>query len=137
MIGRNKEVARRFVTEVWNAGNLDLAGELIHPAYVVPGVGTGPEAVKANISAFRTGFPDLEWVIEDVIAEGDRVVLRLMLHGTHLGTFHGIAATGRRVTMQEIAIWQVCDGKLHAGWFAFDGLGLRVQFGVLPDYPHG
>lgn len=128
----NKEIARRFIAEVWNAGNLDLADELVHPAYAVPGVGSGPEGVKQNVSAFRAAFPDLEWAIEDVIAEGDKVVLRLMLHGTQRGEFHGIPPTGKRVTMQEIVIWEILDGRLRSGWFAFDGLGLRVQLGAIP-----
>jgi steroid delta-isomerase-like uncharacterized protein len=127
------EIARRFVAGAWNAGNLALVDDLIHRDYVVPGVGAGPEAVKKNIITFRTGFPDLQWVIEDVIAEGDKVVLRLTLHGTHLGEFHGIPATGKQVTMQEIVIWEVRDGQIRTGWFAFDGLGLRIQLGAIPD----
>jgi predicted ester cyclase len=121
------------VSEVWNAGRLDVADELVHPDYVVTGIGTGPEAVKENVKAFRAGFPDLEWTIEDCIAEANRVVLRLMLHGTHLGNFHDIRATGRRVLVQEIAIWEVDGGQLRAGWFAFDGLELRRQLGVIDD----
>ena len=120
------------MTGAWNAGNLDLVDELIHPDYVVPGVGAGPAAVKTNIITFHAGFPDLQWVIEDVIAEGDKVALRLTLHGTHLGEFHGIPVTGKQVTMQEIVIWEVLDGQIRTGWFAFDALGLRVQLGVIP-----
>lgn len=127
-----KAIARRFIAEVWNGGHLDAADELIHPAYVVPGVGRGPKAVKRNVAAFRAAFPDLDWTVEDMIAEDDRVAARLMLRGTHLGDFHGIAPTGKRVTMQEMVFWRIVDGKLHTGWFQADSLGLRVQLGVVP-----
>ena len=128
----NKAVARRFVAEVWNAGHLAAADELIHPAYVVPGVGQGPEAVKRNIETYRAAFPDLEWTIDDVIAEGDRVALRLTLRGTHRGPFRGIAPTGKHVTMREMVFSRIVDGKLHTGWFQADSLGLRVQLGAIP-----
>jgi steroid delta-isomerase-like uncharacterized protein len=128
----NKAVVRRFIAEVWNAGNLDVAEQLVHPGYEVPGVGPGPEAVKRNVRTFRAAFPDLTSTVDDLIAEGDRVAVRLTLRGTHLGTFRGIAATGKRVTMQEMAFWRLVDGKLHTGWFQADMLGLRVQLGALP-----
>lgn len=128
----NKTIAIRFIVQVWNAGNLDLADELVHPDYLIAGVGQGPEAVKSNVRAFREAFPDLTWTIEDVVAEGDRVAMRLILRGTHLGVFRGIAPTGRRVTMQEMVFWRLLDGRLHSGWFQADMLGLRVQLGALP-----
>lgn len=86
-ITTNKTTAVRFVTEVWNAGDLGVADEVIHPEYVVPGIGQGSEAVKQNVIAFREAFPDLVWTIDDIVGEGDRVALRLTLRGTHLGTF--------------------------------------------------
>jgi len=128
----NKVVVRRFIAEVWNAGNLDAADELVHPDYEVPGVGHGSDAVKRNVTAFRAAFPDLAWTIATMIAEGDWVAVRLILRGTHLGEFRGIAPTGTRVTIQEMVFWQVDNGKLCAGWFQADTLGLRVQLGVLP-----
>ena len=57
----NKAVVRRFIAEVWNAGNLDAADELVHPEYAISGIGTGPDAVRHNVSIYRTAFPDLEW----------------------------------------------------------------------------
>jgi predicted ester cyclase len=132
-ITANKTTAVRFITEVWNAGDLNVADEVIHPDYVVPGIGRGAEAVKQNVTAFREAFPDLVWTIDDVVGEGDRVAMRLTLHGTHLGTFRNIAPTGRSVTMQEMVFWRCIDGLLHTGWFQADMLGLRIQLGVLPQ----
>ena len=131
-IKKNKTTAVRFITEVWNAGDLGVADEVIHPDYVVPGIGYVAEAVKQNVTAFREAFPDLAWTIDDVVGEGDRVAIRLTLHGTHLGTFRGIAPTGRSVTMQEMVFWRLIDGRLHTGWFQADMMGLRIQLGVLP-----
>ena len=54
----NKALVRRFITEVWSRGNLAAVDELVHPAYDIPGVGQGPEAVKRNVAAFQTAFPD-------------------------------------------------------------------------------
>ena len=106
-----RTVVLRFVAEVWNAGILDAADDLVHPDYAVPDVGRGPDAVKRNVAAFRRAFPDLTWTVEDVVAEGDRVALRLTLHGTHRGEFRGIATNGRRVTMQEMVFWRVTNGR--------------------------
>ncbi len=131
-IKMNKATAVRFITEVWNAGDFEVADAVIHPDYVVPGIGQGPEAVKRNVTTFRAAFPDLVWTIDEVIGEGDQVAMRLTLHGTHLGPFRGIAPTGRSVTMQEMVFWRLVDGQLHTGWFQADMLGIRMQLGALP-----
>src|SRR5215218_481190 len=129
---QNKEVIRRFIAEVWNAGDLSVADELVHPGYEVAGVGRGPEAVKQNVRSYREAFPDLVSTIDDMTAEDDRAAVRLTLRGTHLGTFRGFGPTGKAITLQEMALWRLVDGKLHTGWFQADALGLRRQFGVLP-----
>jgi steroid delta-isomerase-like uncharacterized protein len=129
---RKKAVAERFIAEVWNAGILRVANELVHPDYVVPGVGQGPEAVKSNVATFREAFPDLVWTIDDMIAEGDRVAIRLTLRGTHRGQFRGVPPTGKRITLREMVFWRIVDGKLRAGWFQADMLGLRSQLAPLP-----
>jgi predicted ester cyclase len=131
-ITANKATAVRFITEVWNAGDIGVADEVINHEYVVPGTGHGAEAVKRNVTIFREASPDLVWTIEDVIGEGDRVAMRLTLHGTHLGVFRGIAPTGRSVTIQEMVFWRLVDGQLHTGWFQADTLGICTQLGALP-----
>jgi len=128
----NKAVVRRFIAEVWNAGNLDAADELVHPEYAISGIGTGPDAVRHNVSIYRTAFPDLECVVEQLIAEGDWVAVRLTLRGTHLGPLGDILATGKPVTMKELVFWQVESGKLRAIWSQGDALGLRIQIGAIP-----
>jgi predicted ester cyclase len=128
----NKLVVRRFIAEVWNAGNLAVADELVHPANAGAGVGRGAEAVKRNVASYRAAFPDLACTIENEVAEGEWVAVRLMLRATHLGEFAGVAPTGRRVTMQEMVFWRVVDGRLHTIWSQADALGLRIQLGAIP-----
>ena len=132
MSGADKAVVRRFIAEVWNAGRVDLAEELVDPGYDVGGDVQGPEAVKRNVAFYRTAFPDLECRIEQLIAEDGWVAARLMLHGTHLGPLAGIPPTGRRVSMKEMVIWRVAGGKLVAIWSVGDALGLRIQLGAIP-----
>jgi predicted ester cyclase len=133
----NRALVRRFLSEAWNARRLDLVDQLVDEAYAVGGVGHGPAAVRRNMLDFQFGFPDMRWEIEDVIADGDLVAARITLHGTHLGRFHGIDATGRAVRMQEMCIWRLENGKLREAWFTFDGLGLRRQLGTLGPHAPG
>jgi predicted ester cyclase len=128
----NKLVVRRFVEEIWNQARLDVADELVHGQYEIDG-GVGPEAVKRNVRAFRDAFPDLRYVIEQLIAEDDLVVARMTASGAHLGTFRDIyAATGRTISWLEIGMWRVEDGMLREAWFAAHELSIRRQMGVLP-----
>ena len=128
----NKAVVRRFITEFWNAGDIAVADELVHPDYAIEGIGRGSDAVKTNAAAYRVAFPDLECTIEQMVAEGDGVAVRLTLHGTHLGPLGGIPPTGKRVAMKEMVFWQVVEGRLRAIWSVGDALGLRIQLGAIP-----
>lgn len=81
---------------------------------------------------FRTAFPDLYGTIEDLIAEGDKVVTRITYRGTHQGEFMGIPPTGRPVTMTFTGINRIAGGKIAEGWVNFDALGMMQQLGVIP-----
>jgi predicted ester cyclase len=81
---------------------------------------------------FRTAFPDLHGTIEDQIAEGDKVVMRMTYRGTHQGELMGIPATGKPVTMTFISINRIAEGKIAEGWVNFDALGMMQQLGVIP-----
>ncbi len=128
----NKAVVRRFIAEIWNAGNLAAANDLVHPEYAIPGIGTVPDAVRHNVSVYRAAFPDLECVVEQLIAEGDWVAVRLTLRGTHLGPLGDIPASGKPVTMKEMVFWRVDSGQLREIWSQGDALGLRIQIGAIP-----
>jgi steroid delta-isomerase-like uncharacterized protein len=128
----SKAVVHRFVAEVWNAGDLAAADELVHPDYAVEGVERGPDFVRRNVAALRAAFPDLESTVEQMVAEGDWVAVRLTLRGTHLGPLGDIPPSGKRVETQEMVFWRVEGGRLRAIWSVGDALGLRVQVGALP-----
>ena len=128
----NKAIVQRFIAEVWNADNLAAVDELVHPDYALEGIGRGPDAVRSNVAAYRAAFPDLAWTIEQMVAEGDWVAVRLTLRGTHLGPLGGIPPTGKRVAMKEMVFWRVTGDRLRAVWSVGDALGLRIQLGALP-----
>ena len=81
---------------------------------------------------YYAAFPDLHTTIEQVVGEGDIVVVRGTDRGTHRGDFMGIAPTGRNVTVPWICIYRVTDGKITEQWISSDGLGMLQQLGVLP-----
>lgn len=137
MSADNKAVFRRYFEEVLNAGNLALVDDLIARGYVSHyptgyDFGGGPEGVKQIVSAVRTGFPDVHFTVEDVIAEGDKVVGRWTFRGTHQGDFMGILPTGRKVSVMGIAIYRIARGKIAEAWVAWDSLGLLQQLGAVP-----
>ena len=128
----NKAVVRRFLSEVWNTGDLGPVEELVDPMYVVEGVERGSDFVRRNVANYRAAFPDLETSIEQMVAEGDWVAVRLTLRGTHLGPLGDIPPSGKRVEMREMVFWQVVEGRLGAIWSVGDALGLRIQVGAIP-----
>lgn len=91
----------------------------------------GPEEYKEQITLFRSAFPDLEVTVEDIVAEGDRVVLRNRLTGTHEGEFMGIPPTGRKVESTGLVMGRIREGKAVEEWPQPDTLGLMQQLGVV------
>jgi steroid delta-isomerase-like uncharacterized protein len=131
----NKEIVQRF----WGAweGNLDLVDELVGADYVnhspgMPDQPEGPEGIKAIVKMFRTGMPDLRVVIEDVIAEGDKVVMRYRIEGTHEGELFGVPPTGRRVSIESVTVERVSGGKIREHWRVTDTLDMMQQLGTIP-----
>ena len=132
----NEAIVRRWLEEGWTRGNLAVADELIDPAFVTHGAGgqvvpSGPDGVRQLVTAWRTGFPDGRMIIEDLFAEGDKIVIRMTWVGTHTGEFYGRAATGRQVSVTSIGIDRIAGGKVVEGWGEVDMLGLYQQIGVI------
>lgn len=132
----NMAIIRRWLEEGWSRGNLAVADELIDPGFVVHGAGgqvvqSGPEGAKQLVSAWRTGFPDGRMIIDDLFAEGDKVVIRMTWVGTHNGQFYNTAPTGRQVSVTSIGIDRVVNGKIVEGWGEVDMLGLYQQIGAV------
>jgi steroid delta-isomerase-like uncharacterized protein len=132
-IEENKAIVRRGIEEGWNKGNLAVFDELVAADVVHHGNKTrGLEAFKKTISADMTAFPDCQMTIEDMIAEGDKVVVRYTFRGTQEGELEGIPPTGNQVIHTGIFICRFKVGKIVEEWENMDELGFLQQLGVIP-----
>lgn len=136
----NKAIVRRF-WGVWEEGNIDLVDELLAPDYTnhtpaSPDQPTGPEGVKGVVAMFQSAMPDLRVVVEDMIAEGDKVAVRYTLEGTHEGELFGVPPTGRRLSIKSISVERVSNGKIQEHWRITDSLDMMQQLGVIPAPEH-
>jgi steroid delta-isomerase-like uncharacterized protein len=115
MFEDNKQLMQRFVEEVINKKNVDVVDQLVAEDFVehvpFPGQGTGREGLKHIISTFLSAFPHIHWIIEEQIAEGQKVVSRFTMTGTYYGEFLGIPLTGKLVKMWGVVIDAVKGGK--------------------------
>ena len=136
MSEENKALARRSIEDIFNTGNLDVADEVFAADYVdhdiPPGLPANLEGFKQLVSMYRAAFPDLHITIEDVIAEGDKVVLRWVAKGTHQGDLMGIPPTNKQATVTGIDINRVAGGKIAEHWGNFDQMGMMQQLGLIP-----
>jgi steroid delta-isomerase-like uncharacterized protein len=132
----NKAVVANFVEDVINQGRLERADDLVALDFVeldpLPGQQQGREGLKQVISAFRAAFPDIHWLIEEMVGEGDKVFSRFTWQGTHRGEFFGVPATGRQITVKGMVIDRLVGGKMAESRILMDGLGMMRQFGVIP-----
>jgi|SRR6185437_9347309 len=133
----NKALVRRLQEEVFNKRNLAVADELLSSESLnhddPHGVGrVGAEALKGTVQMLTAAFPDFRMTIEDMVAEGDKVVIRVTVSGTHQGAFMGMAPTGKRFTQQQMHLIRVVDGKVTEHWDVRDDLGMLQQLGVIP-----
>jgi len=137
----NKAIARRLFEEVWSQGKLDVADEIFATDYFGHIAGSPEvrrlEGFKQFVSMYRTAFPDLQFTIEDQIAEGDKVVTRWTSTGTHKGELMGIPPTGVQSTSTGIAIDRIAGGKIVEVWSNWDTLGLLQQLGAVPPIGEG
>lgn len=138
---RNKALMRRFYEELWSRGNLETIPELVAEDFVdhqAPvGQTSGREELAGLVLMWRTGFPDMQETVEDLISEGDKVTGRFLMRGTHRGEFMGIAPTGRSVTMSGIDIVRIVNGKISEFWYAEQMLELMQQLDAAPDFTTG
>lgn len=136
-VQESKALARRVFDEIWSGGKLEVADELLAPDFVGRPAGMepviGPEGAKAFIGRLRTGFPDIAFTVEDMIAEGELVATRWTATGTHRGDFMGVEPTGRQVTFTGTTILRIRDGVVREGWTQLDALGLLQQIGAVPE----
>lgn len=132
---QNKQLVQRLYEDYLNPNKLDTLGDIMS-AELVNGDGTrGPAGFAVTMSRLRGGFPDLHYNIEELVAEGDRVVVRWTLHGTHTGEFRGLEPSGKKIVNDGVAIFQIANGKIVHATVQTDRLGFLMALGRIPYDP--
>ena len=131
---QNKELVRRYI-ETWNRGDLQgmarfWAPDMVH--HTRSGSHSFDEVAKI-VSDFMKAFPDLQFEIVDLVADGDRVASRMTARATHEGEYMGMPATGRQVSCSVFGIARIAGGKLVEHWGVTDELHLMQQVGLVPE----
>ena len=133
---KNLALVQRLYEEFINQGNFDVFEELVAIDVVeheeFPGLEPNREGVKQFFRMFRSAFPDLHFQVEEMFAAGDKVVARLVIHGTHEGEFMGMAPTGKKITVKAIDIFRVANGKIAEHWGLTDSMTMMQQLGAIP-----
>ena len=133
-IEENKQIVRRY-QDIYNSNDLDALSEVlsddIQTPKIMAGIPTGFEGAKAAHRLMLAGFPDYQTSIDDLVAEGDKVVARITMSGTNTGSFMGIPATGKHISFTGIYITRIAEGKIVEHWGEEDGVSLLQQLGVL------
>jgi len=136
-LDENKALAIRYFQEVWEQGDFALEDQLLAPDYVdhnaAPGFPPNRTGHHQFLVHFRAAFPDVRYTMDDLIAEGDRVMDRWTVHATHLGEFLGIPPTGKAVTFWGIDILRIVNGRITDIWHLEDQLNVLQQLGIVPD----
>lgn len=130
MVPENEAVVRRFMEELWSQGQLSVADELVaadHLHHLGDDTLRGPDGIKEAATRLRTAFPDLRFEVDDLISDGDRVVLRWTARGTHRGTFADVAPTGRHVAWTGCDWFRLRSGRLVEAFVLADGGALYDQ----------
>jgi predicted ester cyclase len=134
-LDENRAIVTRYVYEV-NMQNYDAFDEFVDPAFVdhdpIPGQKPGIPGLKDAYRIFSTAFPDVWFTFEDLIADGDMVIGRGVIDGTHKGNFLGIPPTGKRMHWTGTRMFRVKNAKVTEGWINLDMVGLLQQMGVVP-----
>ena len=130
------ELVRRLFKEVFEAGKLDAADEILAPdftfQYPFPGFAAGAEGIKQFVKVFHNAFPGFELEVHDLFGTEDRVAIRWTLRGHHKGDLLGAPASGNYVTLSAIGLYHGGHHHLNAGWLEMDTLGLLQQVGTVP-----
>ena len=136
-LDENKALARRWVEEIWHKGNLSVLDDFLATNFVFnyapPGVEPNKAAYKQAMNMYRDACPDMYYDIQDMVAEGDKVVVRWVGRGTQKGEIMGIAPTGKEMTLTGISIVHIVGGKIAEEWTEMDMLGALQQLGAFPS----
>jgi len=130
----NKNLIRSYV-ETWNRGDFQglteyWSSDMRHHTRTQS---HDFDEVKKIVGSFMTAFPDLQWQIDDIVAEGDRVVTRMTAQATHTGSYMGLPPTGKKINCSVLGIARVDDGRIAEHWGVTDELAMMSQLGLLPE----
>ena len=132
----NKALVHRFYDEVWQNNNLDAMDEIlatdVNNYTLPPDIPGGIEGSKAFAGMFASAFPNTTMNIEDVLADGDKVIVRWSATAKHEGELMGVPASGKDVNVHGIGIYRIAEGKITDIWGEFDMLGMMQQIGSAP-----
>ena len=133
---KNKAIVRRYYDEIMNAGKWDVVDELLAPDFQgfreSPGDERNRDQIKEIVTYLSSSSSDCRWIVEDLLAEGDKVIARWVWEGIHTGDYLGVPGTGKHFRMAGTDIWQLRDGKLVGHWWAGDVYGFMQQVGAIP-----
>jgi steroid delta-isomerase-like uncharacterized protein len=134
-LDENRALVRRFIDEIFVQGRHESVDELLADDFVPhswPSTGDGKGDLKRAMERVALGLANARFAIEDVIAEGDRVAVRVTAQATQVGTFMGLPPSGKTYSIGEIHIFRIRDGRVVEHWHQFDQMGLMRQLGALP-----
>jgi steroid delta-isomerase-like uncharacterized protein len=136
-LGTNKQIIRRFTEELINSPTASLAEELIAPDATLYIAGNpeplrGPSGFLSIVEMMRVGFPDIQWKLDDLVAEADRVAARFTIRGTHRGPFLGVPPTGKPIVGQSTSFYRLAGGKIIEDHGLPNMLGILQQIGAVP-----
>ena len=127
---KNKTIVRGFI-EAYNERKLNLIDDFVSPDYIDHSNNVGREGLKQMIAIGLIAFPDWHETIEDIIAEGNKVWVRLTYTGTHKSQFMGLTPTGKKITSKAVDIYRIADGKLAEYWNVTDNVNIFKQVGAI------
>lgn len=134
-VEENKALVRRY-QEAYNANRLDALDAILAPDLIshnmLPGVPAGLQGAKLVHQGLQAAFPDQHTTVEDLVAEGDRVVMRFTVAGTHKGPLMGMPATGKGYSVPGISIFRIANGRIAEHWGVFDQMSVMQQLGLAP-----
>ena len=136
----NIAIVRRFVEELWNDRNLDVADEIFATDCVTHQLRSGepltsaprdPETLKQHIRDWVKAFPDLQFTVEQTVASEDRVASHMTMRGTHTGEWMGVAPSGKQLSIEMMIIHRIEARKIVEDWVLVDSLGFFQQLGLV------
>lgn len=131
----NKAVVRKWIEQGWNKHNINMIDETYLPNFTQHGGGPDLKSaaeLKAFVADYLKAFPDLTFTIEDLVAEGDRVVWRFLATATHQGPLMSIPPTGRTASVTGIVVFRIANDRIAEGWLNLDVLTMLQQIGAIP-----